>query len=138
MVTKGMTVIWPEMSLVSLVDPIVALVPSASSWTATKGITDILLFDSDVTIIIVIIINVTIRLVPLITGSRLCSSGHSSMQRRQIAHHLLILIDLIGVNGLSMLTKIIETRELFSTVASEGAFTGVFPVWAVWCKVHCL
>ena len=126
MVTKGMTVVRPEMALVSLVDPIViALVPSASSRTATKGITYII-FLFDAVISIVVTAGIT-RLTAFITGSRLGSGSHSGMQRSQIAHHLLVLIGLVSVNGLSMLTKIVKTGELFSTMTSERAFTGMFP-----------
>ena len=135
MVTKGMTVVRPEMALVSLVDPIViALVPSASSRTATKGITDIIfLFDG---VISVVVTDWITSLTAFITGSRLCGGSHIGMQRSQIAHHLLVLIGLVSVNGLSMLTKIVKTGELFSTMTSERAFTGMFPE-GVEVELHC-
>jgi hypothetical protein len=49
------------------------------------------------------------------------------MKRSKVAHHTLILILLISVNGLSMLTKIIQARELFATMAGKGAFSCMFP-----------
>lgn len=99
MVTKGMTVVWPRMSIVSLVNAIViALISSASSWTATKGITHVLLFDA---------IFAIVSLAPLITRNRLGGSSHSGMQRSQVTHHLFVLIGLISVDGLRMLTQIV-------------------------------
>jgi hypothetical protein len=48
------------------------------------------------------------------------------MKRRELSHHALIGILLIGMDGLSMLTKIVETRELLSAMASERTFTSMF------------
>ena len=39
------------------------------------------------------------------------------MQRRQIAHHTLILLLLVRMDRLSMLAQIIEARELFAAMA---------------------
>ena len=50
------------------------------------------------------------------------------MQGGELAHHTLIGLLLIGMNSLCMLAKIVETRELLSTMASEGTFAGVLPV----------
>ena len=47
----------------------------------------------------------------------LISSSHRSMQRRQIAHHALILLLLVRMDRLSMLAQIIEARELFAAMA---------------------
>jgi hypothetical protein len=50
------------------------------------------------------------------------------MQTRQIPHHLLVLVLLVGVDGLCVLSEVIETRELFTAVAGEGAFARMFSV----------
>ena len=42
-------------------------------------------------------------------------------------HHTLILLLFISMNGLSMLAEIIKTRKLLATMASKGAFPGMFP-----------
>ena len=43
-----------------------------------------------------------------------------------MTHHGLVLLLFIRVNGLSMLPEVVETGELFSAMATKGAFTGVF------------
>jgi hypothetical protein len=58
----------------------------------------------------------------------LVGCSHSGVERRELSHHTLIGILLIGVHSLSMLTKIVETRELFSAMASERTFTRMFSV----------
>ena len=58
----------------------------------------------------------------------LVGSGHGGVQGRELAHHTLIGVLLIGVHGLSMLAQIVETRELLSTMAGERTFAGVLPV----------
>ena len=50
------------------------------------------------------------------------------MKRRKLSHHTLIGVLLIGVDSLSMLAKIVETRELLAAMTSERTFTSVFPV----------
>ena len=55
-------------------------------------------------------------------------SGHGGMEGRELAHHTLISILLVCMNGLGMLAKIVKTRELLSTVAGERTFAGVFSV----------
>jgi hypothetical protein len=57
----------------------------------------------------------------------LVGGSHCGVKRGKVSHHALIGILFIGVNGLSMLAKIVETRELFATMASERTFAGVFP-----------
>ena len=49
------------------------------------------------------------------------------MKRGKLSHHALIGILFIGVNGLGMLAKIVEARELLATMTSERTFAGVFP-----------
>lgn len=49
------------------------------------------------------------------------------MQRGEVPHHAFVLVLLIGVDGLSVLAKVVETGELFGAVAGKRAFTGVFP-----------
>lgn len=58
----------------------------------------------------------------------LVGGGHGGVQGRELAHHTLIGVLLIGVHGLSMLAQIVETRELLSTMAGERTFAGVLPV----------
>jgi hypothetical protein len=57
----------------------------------------------------------------------LVGCSHCGVKRGKVSHHALIGILFIGVNGLSMLTKIVEARELFATMTSERTFAGVFP-----------
>jgi hypothetical protein len=57
----------------------------------------------------------------------LVRGGHGGVQGRELAHHTLIGVLLIGVHGLSMLTQIVETRKLLSTMASERTFASVLP-----------
>lgn len=117
-------------------DPIVIpLVSSASSWTATKGITHILLFDA--------VIHQLVVLLPRRRGSScgrggslatftaghasLIGSCHRGMKRSKIAHHLLVLLLLISMNSLCMLAQIVKTRKLLATVARERTLARVFP-----------
>jgi hypothetical protein len=118
-------------------DPIVIpLVSSASSWTATKGITHILLFDAVVHQLVVLLLlprrrrrrDRGISLAAFTAGrASLIGSRHRGMKRRKIAHHLLVLLLLISMNSLGMLAQIVETRELLATVASERTLARVLP-----------
>jgi hypothetical protein len=45
----------------------------------------------------------------------------------QLAHHPLICVLLIGMNGLSMLSEIVETRELLAAMTGKWALAGMFP-----------
>lgn len=49
-----------------------------------------------------------------------------SVKRGEFLHHDLVSLRHIRVNGLGVLTKIVEAREGLSAVTSEGPFTGVF------------
>jgi hypothetical protein len=53
-------------------------------------------------------------------------SGKGSMQRSQFPHHLFVLLGFIGVDGLRMLAKVVETGELFTAMAAERTFACVF------------
>lgn len=53
--------------------------------------------------------------------------GHGGVQGRELAHHTLVGILFVGMHCLGMLTEIVETRELFSTMAGERTFAGVLP-----------
>ena len=57
----------------------------------------------------------------------LVGSSHCGVKRGKFAHHTLIGILFIGVDSLSMLTKIVEARELLATMTSERTFASVFP-----------
>lgn len=48
------------------------------------------------------------------------------MEGSKVTHHTVVELLFVRVNGLSMLTKVIESRELFGTVAREGAFSCMF------------
>lgn len=61
------------------------------------------------------------------TARALDDGSHVSVKRRQIAHHLLIKLLLIRMNRLSMLSKVIEPRELLPTMTGEWTFAGMFP-----------
>ena len=54
---------------------------------------------------------------------------HGGVERGEVAHHLLVLVLFVGVDGLGMLAEVIETRELLAAVTAEWTFTGVLPVW---------
>lgn len=56
----------------------------------------------------------------------LVCSGHGRMERSKVTHHGLVLLLLIGVNGLSMLPEVVEAGELFATVTAKGTFACVF------------
>ena len=58
----------------------------------------------------------------------LANGGHARVQRRELVHHTLILIELVGMNGLRMLTQVVEARELLPAVAGEWSLSSVFPV----------
>jgi hypothetical protein len=57
----------------------------------------------------------------------LVGSSHCGVKRGEFSHHAFIGILFIGVYGLSMLAKIVETRELLAAMTSERTFAGVFP-----------
>jgi hypothetical protein len=57
----------------------------------------------------------------------LVGSSHCGVKRGKFSHHALIGILFIGVNGLSMLAKIVEARELLATMTSERTFASMFP-----------
>jgi hypothetical protein len=57
----------------------------------------------------------------------LVGGGHGRMQRRELAHHTLVGVLLVCVNGLRMLAKIVEARELLSAMTSEWTFAGMLP-----------
>jgi len=65
-------------------------------------------------------------LAPLLGG--LVGGSHCSVERRELAHHTLVGVLLICMNGLGMLAQIVETRELLATMASEGTLASMFSV----------
>jgi len=48
------------------------------------------------------------------------------MEGSEVAHHLFIHILLVSVDCLGVLAKVVESGEMFSTVAVERTFPGVF------------
>lgn len=113
----------------------VAFITCGCIWTLVHPDRDILLFDDPHT---VRVIRRECRLLlPAIssTGATtttwvacLVSSCHGSMQRRKIAHHPLVLLLFVSMNGLRMLTQIIEAGELLPTMACERTFASVLSV----------
>ncbi len=53
--------------------------------------------------------------------------GHGSVEGGELLHHALVLVLLVGVDGLGMLAEVVEAGELLAAVAGEGALAGVFP-----------
>lgn len=49
------------------------------------------------------------------------------MKRGELVHHAVVLLLLVGVDGLRMLTKIIETRELLSAVTCKWPLPRMLP-----------
>lgn len=58
----------------------------------------------------------------------LVGGRHCGMQGRELAHHALVSVLLIGVNGLGMLAEVVEARKLLSAVTGERTFAGMLPV----------
>lgn len=48
------------------------------------------------------------------------------MKGCEVAHHLFVHVLLVCMDGLGVLTKVVEPREMLSTVAVERALSGVF------------
>lgn len=57
---------------------------------------------------------------------RLVRRGHGRVQRREVAHHLLVEVLLVGVDGLRVLAQVVEPGELLAAVAGERPLAGVF------------
>lgn len=55
----------------------------------------------------------------------LVGGSHRRVQGGELAHHTLVGLLLICVNGLGMLAEVVEARELFSAMAGERTFAGV-------------
>lgn len=53
---------------------------------------------------------------------------HVGVQRGELRHHLLILFCLVGVDGLCVLSEVVQSRELLATVASKRPLAGVLSV----------
>jgi hypothetical protein len=58
----------------------------------------------------------------------LVRGSHGGKQGGEHTHHTLVRVLLVGMNCLGMLAQIVETRELLSTMTSEGTFSSVLPV----------
>jgi hypothetical protein len=48
------------------------------------------------------------------------------MKGRELAHHALVVVLLVSMDGLCMLTEVVETGKLLCAVTCKGAFAGVF------------
>lgn len=48
------------------------------------------------------------------------------MEGSEVAHHLFVHVLLVRMDGLGVLAKIVESGEMFSTVAVERTLSGVF------------
>jgi len=44
----------------------------------------------------------------------------------EVAHHLFVHVLFVRVDGLGVLTEVVESREMLSTVAIERTLPGVF------------
>lgn len=60
-------------------------------------------------------------------GAALGGGGHGRVEGGELGHHALVLVLLVGVDGLGMLAEVVETGELLSAVAGEGPLAGMFP-----------
>ena len=54
-------------------------------------------------------------------------SGHGGMKSGELAHHVLVLVLLVGVNGLRVLAEVVEAGELLAAVTGERTFASMFP-----------
>jgi len=61
-------------------------------------------------------------------GRNFVSGGHGGMEGSEIAHHGFVLFLFVGMDGLCMLTEVVETRKLLGAVASKGTFARMFSV----------
>lgn len=59
-------------------------------------------------------------------GRKLIRSSHRGMERSEVAHHALILVLLVSMDGLCVLTKVIKTRKLLAAVTTKRALSCVF------------
>ena len=57
----------------------------------------------------------------------LVGGRHGGVEGGEVAHHGLVLVLLIGVDRLRVLAEVVEAGKLFSAMAGEGTFAGVFP-----------
>jgi hypothetical protein len=55
----------------------------------------------------------------------LVCGSHGCMERGELAHHALVLLSLVGVDGLGVLAEVVEAGELLVAVAGERALAGV-------------
>ena len=61
------------------------------------------------------------------TTTKLVGCGHAGMERREVAHHALVVVLLVCMNGLCMLTEVVEAGKLLGAVAGKGTLASVFP-----------
>ena len=61
------------------------------------------------------------------TPANLIRRRHGGVESGQIAHHLLVLVLLVGVHRLRMLAQVVQSRKLFATMTRERSFARVFP-----------
>lgn len=105
---------------------VVTFVACSSPRTATKRLVVVLLLDGDV-LLLRRMLRVAVALAG--PGGRLGGCGHGGMERGEVAHHLLVLVELVGVDGLRVLAQVVEARELLAAVAGERALASVFSGW---------
>ena len=65
------------------------------------------------------------------TATSLGGGGHAGVEGGELLHHALVLLLLVGVDGLCMLAEVVEAGELLAAVAGEGALAGVLSVTCV-------
>ena len=56
----------------------------------------------------------------------LVGGGHGGVEGRELAHHALVLVLLVGVHGLRMLAQVVKARKLLAAVAGERSLARVF------------
>lgn len=74
----------------------------------------------------------TFRHLDNLTSSSLFSTStlrKGSVDRRERSKHSLVQLSLLGVNGSSVLTKVVEPGECFTTVTRERSFTRMLSVF---------
>ena len=54
--------------------------------------------------------------------------GHRGMEGRELLHHPLVLVLLVGVDRLCMLAQVVQARELLPAVTGEWSFPSMFSI----------
>ena len=68
------------------------------------------------------------RLSTLTARGTLTCGSHGRVEGRELVHHALVLLELVGMDGLCMLAEVVEAGKLLPAVTVERTFPGMFPV----------